>query len=468
MEDLKQQCEKTFYKELYQLPDENQSLVLEESTQRVFLKKRLTVWSEEALLFLRDHKDLHVAGVQTFWKEDDGTLTVIEEYVQGETLEAALSAGPLTEERRRDILLSVLDGVSFLHSGAIIHRDIKPANIMLTADGAKLIDYDAAKVYHGGTGRDTRLLGTNGVAAPEQYGFAESDVRTDIYALGVLTRTLFPNDPQYGQVAEKATRMDPQDRYQTVAEMKNALLRIPPQRPKKRLPRAVILAGIAAVAVVIVVLLVRGVGGTSGVLDAELLDSGYGLVASSDSEYVQVCFGGEIHNPNSGYALKNVRLEAIARDESGAVLDSDYIRVRYIAAGDTVFVAYDGMMWKGEPAASVDLRLLNTSAEAVRQNVSGAVPTEALEVKNVTEQRYLQMDGEDVLEYNGEVTNTSDQDLEGIGVFVIYRKDGEMVGGRVGFAEDVKAGETVPFQAIPSAWYTDYDSYEIHALQWTY
>lgn len=66
----------------------------------------------------------------------------------------------------------------------IIHRDIKPSNVMLSADGViKLIDFDASKDFTPDEKRDTELIGTFNYAAPEQYGFASSDPRTDIYIL---------------------------------------------------------------------------------------------------------------------------------------------------------------------------------------------------------------------------------------------------------------------------------------------
>ena len=87
----------------------------------------------------------------------------------------------------------------------------------------KEIDYDAAKVFHRGKNEDTTLIGTVGRAAPEQFGFAQSDARTDVYSMGCLVRELLPNDKRFSGIIAKATAMDPKDRYQTVAELKGAL-----------------------------------------------------------------------------------------------------------------------------------------------------------------------------------------------------------------------------------------------------
>ena len=168
---------------------------------------------------------MHIPDIHSYW-EEDGHLTVIEEYVQGTTLDALLEEGRLSCADRLRIVSDICDALSFLHSAPhpIIHRDIKASNIMLTDDMiVKLIDYDAAKIFHPDKGRDTTLIGTVGSAAPEQYGFAQSDARTDIYSLGVLIREMFPDDSRFSQIVSKATQMEPKLRYQSAEELKRAL-----------------------------------------------------------------------------------------------------------------------------------------------------------------------------------------------------------------------------------------------------
>lgn len=73
----------------------------------------------------------------------------------------------------------------------IVHRDIKPSNIILTEDGRiVLIDLNAARLDDKNRSHDTQLIGTAGFAAPEQYGFAASSPRADLYAAGILMRML--------------------------------------------------------------------------------------------------------------------------------------------------------------------------------------------------------------------------------------------------------------------------------------
>ena len=73
----------------------------------------------------------------------------------------------------------------------IIHRDIKPSNIIITAyNRAVLLDFNAAIYYSCQSTEDTILLGTQGYASPEQYGFGSSSPQTDIYSMGILFREL--------------------------------------------------------------------------------------------------------------------------------------------------------------------------------------------------------------------------------------------------------------------------------------
>lgn len=256
---IKNQFEQSQYTDLCPIGDSGNVLVLNQLTGRIGLKKVLSYYSVPVFGYLRSRRNIHIPMVYACW-EENGKLTVIEEYIQGETLEEFLrkassekgtgrehdkkeaqscdppafdqlshdgSSHDLTRKKRLQILLDICDGVRFLHGAApapIIHRDLKPSNIMITDDGVvKIIDYDAAKIYQAAEDRDTVLLGTEGSAAPEQYGFGSSDVRTDVYGIGMLIRELFPDDPQMQKIADKATRMDPKDRYPDVRAVQQAL-----------------------------------------------------------------------------------------------------------------------------------------------------------------------------------------------------------------------------------------------------
>ncbi len=123
---------------------------------------------------------------------------IIEEFIQGESLAEYIRKNlpsPREVIRWSLVLCNVLET---LHSNSVIFRDLKPANIMLTNEGAiKLIDFDISRHYKEGQLVDTTLLGTPGYAAPETYGRAQSDGRSDIYSLGATMHHLLTGiDPQ--------------------------------------------------------------------------------------------------------------------------------------------------------------------------------------------------------------------------------------------------------------------------------
>lgn len=204
---------------------ESEQIILDKENRQIYIQKVLTEYNTEVYQYIHEHRNIHIPYVKEF-HEESGRLVVTEEFIQGHTLDELLASGNFSDDRRDAVLQGVLDAVEFLHSAnpPIIHRDIKPSNIMVTADGVvKLIDYDAAKIKHREESHDTVYLGTHGSAAPEQYGFGSSDERTDIYAIGILIKELFPENKSYQRIAETASMLDPTDRYQSVKELRRAI-----------------------------------------------------------------------------------------------------------------------------------------------------------------------------------------------------------------------------------------------------
>ena len=229
MNELELLCEQALYEEIRNLGD-GKSIVRDVPTGRLFYRKVLTVFNVQVFAYLKDHKSRYVPRIESF-REDGETLIVIEEFVQGRTLHDILENEdePLPFQERIRILTEICDGLSFLHSAQppIIHRDLKASNIMLTEDGVvKIIDYDAAKIYVRGEKKDTVLMGTHGVAAPEQYGFAPSDVRTDIFALGKLIERMLPDNVDAARIVARATHIDPKKRYSSATMVKDQIVRI--------------------------------------------------------------------------------------------------------------------------------------------------------------------------------------------------------------------------------------------------
>ena len=103
--------------------------------------------------------------------EQDGMVTVLEEYIWGDSLEDLLQGCPMTPEEAAKIAAQLCAALEVLHGFGAVHRDIKPTNIILREDHAVLIDFNAARIHKEEQSTDTRVMGTTGYAAPEQYGF---------------------------------------------------------------------------------------------------------------------------------------------------------------------------------------------------------------------------------------------------------------------------------------------------------
>lgn len=163
---------------------------------------------------------------------DDGFSVVLEEYIDGVTVGDILSTGLYSEKGVRTVITGVCDGLGVLHRLGIVHRDIKPENIMITSGGiVKIIDFDAARIFKQGKSADTKIIGTVGYAAPEQMGLAQSDERTDIFAVGILMNVMLtgehPGRRMYkgklAKIIEKAIRVDPLKRFANTSELKKYL-----------------------------------------------------------------------------------------------------------------------------------------------------------------------------------------------------------------------------------------------------
>lgn len=153
---------------------------------------------------------------------------VIEEYINGTTVADILKSGLYTEDGVCSIIKNICSALDTLHSLNIIHRDIKPENIMIDSFGeVKLIDFDAARIFKNYQSQDTVFIGTAGFAAPEQYGFNQTDCRSDIFALGILMNVMLtgehPSKKLYkgklGKIIETCINVDPNKRYSNVREL---------------------------------------------------------------------------------------------------------------------------------------------------------------------------------------------------------------------------------------------------------
>lgn len=215
-------------------------------------------------------------------------VAVVLDYVPGPTLEQVVAErGRLQQSEAVNLAQQICEAVQELHRLGVLHRDLTPANIIVADDGAHIIDLGIARPLTdtANRNRDTTALGTYGFASPEQYGFAPTDVRSDIYSLGrilgFMLTGVYPDDTRYTPllsddlhvtprlraIVERATAFEPSARYQNVTQFARALTSpsdpvdsyVPAyavQRPAvngKPRPRTVIAVAVACVAVVAIV-----------------------------------------------------------------------------------------------------------------------------------------------------------------------------------------------------------------------
>ena len=176
--------------------------------------------------------------------DGEGSFLIVMDYIEGNSLNKALETdGAQSQDDVIEWSKQLCDVLGYLHSRKppIIYRDMKPANVMLKPDGnVSLIDFGTAREFKSTSVEDTTCLGTQGYAAPEQYGgHGQTDARTDIYCLGATMYHLVtghnPSTPPYEmypirqwnpllssgleQIIIKCTQRNPADRYQNCAEL---------------------------------------------------------------------------------------------------------------------------------------------------------------------------------------------------------------------------------------------------------
>jgi len=180
--------------------------------------------------------------------DGDDSFLIVMDYIEGVSLNKKLrELGAIPQENVIEWGKQLCDVLGYLHSrtAPIIYRDMKPANVMLRPDGdVMLIDFGTAREFKSNSVADTTCLGTQGYAAPEQFGGqGQTDARTDIYCLGATLYHLVTghNPCEYPyemypirqwnpalssgleQIIQKCTQKNPNDRYQSCAELMYAL-----------------------------------------------------------------------------------------------------------------------------------------------------------------------------------------------------------------------------------------------------
>lgn len=169
-------------------------------------------------------------------------LVVVMEHVRGQTLHDVVYERDPSLGLAREVFPTLCDAVTELHEGLgqpIIHRDLKPSNVILSEANLTLIDFGIARMWRADAEADTNAFGTRAYAPPEQFGYGQTDVRSDVYALGMLLYYLLTEEVPSPNLAgsafddarvplslrpvlAKATAFDPQARYGSARELRDA------------------------------------------------------------------------------------------------------------------------------------------------------------------------------------------------------------------------------------------------------
>jgi len=201
------------------------AVVYDRIAKRLCVTKRRDLNSLPIYRTLKALDNPHVPKIYRLFERDE-KLIVIEEHVDGQTLEDFLIYRPheIDASFVKKFLLQVCDCLAAVHAKNIIHRDIKPANIMLTENHfVKLVDFGIARLFKPESDADTCRLGTRDFAPPEQFGlfnFGQTDPRSDIYSLGVTLKLLGDHgDERLKKILDKCTAFEPAQRFQSVEEL---------------------------------------------------------------------------------------------------------------------------------------------------------------------------------------------------------------------------------------------------------
>jgi serine/threonine protein kinase len=232
---LEDESRLSFYKELTTINSKKNIILVQHIVSReLFVKKTLYIYSKPVYDQLLN---THINGIPNIIEciKDDKQLIIIEEYINGKTLSQIINEqGLFNEYKAYDIAVKLAHILVNLQSSIppIIHRDIKPSNIIIDKNQQLyLIDFNAARHVNNNNYEDTRMLGTVYFAAPEQYGFGQSDERTDVYGFGATINYLMTGDKpragiaqcNYSYILKKCLMLDAINRYQSALELLNAI-----------------------------------------------------------------------------------------------------------------------------------------------------------------------------------------------------------------------------------------------------
>jgi len=240
-------------------------LVEKKGTQQLFVAKCYDASLFKALDAESKLSGLRHEGLPTYYGtyRNDAMFVVVRSFVKGVPLNEYAGCRELSRADVVQLCIKLADILIYLHDQTppIIHRDIKPENIIVAEDKSLfLIDFDIARTFKAAEESDTTFFGTKGYAPPEQYGFAQTDRRSDIYAFGVLLRFLLTDSVRENskiriyrplkRIIDRCTAFAPECRYSDMNQVKRALRSANPRSQTMRIAGTSICA-IAAAAILL-------------------------------------------------------------------------------------------------------------------------------------------------------------------------------------------------------------------------
>ncbi|MGN1317684.1 MAG: serine/threonine-protein kinase [Lachnospirales bacterium] len=216
-----------------QILNNRNSVFLVENTKdkKLYVKKYIEDNSIKIYEKMLNIKHKNIPRIYQIFREND-IPTVIEEYIEGESLfDIIEKRGILEISEVRDIICQLCNGIKCIHKIGIVHRDITPNNVIIDNKGTvKLIDMGISRIKNREKSVDTTLMGTEGYAAPEQFGFRQTDEKSDIFSIGVLINVMltgeFPSAKIYRgnatieNIILRCIEIDPLKRFKNIDEIK--------------------------------------------------------------------------------------------------------------------------------------------------------------------------------------------------------------------------------------------------------
>ena len=224
--------------------------------QAEFLRNEMEIMEKMA--------DRKLSGVPKAYRifEENGEVYLVREYIEGMSLaQMVLQKGGISEAEICRISRKICQTAEQFQNPdePMIHRDIKPENIVVTPGGEVVfIDFGTMRSYKKDGSRDTFVVGTRGTAAPEQYGYTQTDQRTDVYAIGQTMLYMVSESYEMNQLSEcavsrrmkkiieKACSFEPDKRYGDAAQLRRAVEKCQANNRKKVYKKAGAVFGLIA------------------------------------------------------------------------------------------------------------------------------------------------------------------------------------------------------------------------------